>query len=371
MTHHQADGSHTLLEDLWAFTKTDALLTALELGVFTQLLNQTNVSVTALANTLAVESTALEKLLMFLGNMSYVALQHTTGVVTLTPHAHHTFKNAASLQAWQAYATYLRQVQAAWQTLPTTVQHGVPTGAAFGLTEAEARFSNLNEGLRVLHAPLATELCTALQPYLSAITHNNTNYPLRWLDVGAGSGVWSLPWFTQFPQGEATMVDLPAVLAQAEQSAALQPFKHRIHFLSADCESSHPFSGTHLTTTQYSVILVANLLRELSQEARVQLLKNLTALLAVNGIIVIVDIVLEPKHTTTNGSQPLLVTASPVQLLTTSITSSGVLTSETLMALLAASGIHNENRTFLISTINLPSLQALGLSATVIQKQFT
>lgn len=368
MTHHQADGSHTLLEDLWAFTKTDALLTALELGVFTQLLNQTNVSVTALANTLAVESTALEKLLMFLGNMGYVALQHATGIVTLTPHAHHTFKNAASLQAWQAYATYLRQVQAAWQTLPTTVQHGVPTGAAFGLTEAEARFSNLNEGLRVLHAPLATELCTALQPYLSAITHNNTNYPLRWLDVGAGSGVWSLPWFTQFPQGEATMVDLPAVLAQAEQSAALQSFKHRIHFLSADCESSHPFSGTHLTTTQYPVILVANLLRELSQEARVQLLKNLTALLAVNGIIVIVDIVLEPERTT-SSSEPLLVTASPVQLLTTSITSSGILTSETLTALLTASGIHNEKRTFLISTINLSSLQTLGLSAAVIQKQ--
>jgi hypothetical protein len=369
MTLHHTDDSYTLLEDLWAFTKTDALLTALELGVFAQLLEQPPLTIPALAEALSVETTALEKLLVFLSNMGYMQVHAATGVVTLTPQATGVFNNAVTVQAWQAYATYMRQVQAAWQTLPTTVQHGVPTGAAFGLTEAEARFSNLNEGLRVLHAPLATALLKALQPYLLA----TLNQSFHWMDIGAGSGVWSLPLLEAFPYGKATLVDLPAVLAQAEQSAVLQPFNHRIQFLSADCEAPQPFSSKQLSATAYDVIIIANILRELSQEARIRLLQNAVTMLAPTGTIIIVDVMATTGDTTESTSdavsQSTMVAASNVQLLTTSVTSSGTLTPQTLAVLLTASGIDNDNQMFSISTISIPSLQALGLGATIIQKQ--
>jgi ubiquinone/menaquinone biosynthesis C-methylase UbiE len=269
------------------------------------------------------------------------------------------FSTTEKQASWLAYATYIRQVQAAWRDLSATFKQGTPTGAAFSLGEAEARFSNLNEGLGLLHAPLADALFTALLPYLQNI---DSQTALHCLDVGAGSGVWSIPFLKAFEQATATFLDYPSVLAQAEASTALTPFKSRMRLVSCDFESSN-LEWQPTAIAPATVVMIANVLKELSTEARIKLLEKAWQQLAKGGVLVMVETLTDA----TQEELPLVATVADLHLLATSSNSAGCLSQDALSHLC---------ETVLLKTtggidlhwLTIDALKQQGLSALVIQK---
>lgn len=327
MIEQTLSAHNPLLEDLWAFAKTETLLATFELGLFAAIVQtKTPQTVQDLANQLQVDPYGLKRLLSLLQTWGYVTLNSDRTTVFPTPQTIELLGSATQKAGWLAYATYIRQVQAAWGGLTSTLQHGTPTGSAFSLSEAEARFSHLNEGLRLLHEPLATDLFSVLASYLPAKTAETS---LHCVDVGAGSGVWSLPFLKAYPQGSVTFLDYPSVLAQAENSTALAPFKRRMRLISCDFESSSLEWQTE-TIAPAQVVLIANVLRELSPEAQINLLKKAWQQVEQGGIIVVVEAL---ANDASKPATPLVSTVADLHLLATSFSSTGCLIKTSLVQL--------------------------------------
>ncbi|MCX5920468.1 MAG: methyltransferase [Candidatus Melainabacteria bacterium] len=352
-----ASANTPLLEDLWAFTKTETVLVAFELGLFKALI-ATPLPIEGLANQVQIEPVALTRLLNLLQTWGYVTLQ-ANQTVSATQQTTHLFSSPEKQASWHAYATYIRQVQAAWGGLPSTIQQGTPTGSAFSLNEAEARFSNLNEGLLQLHAPLADALFTALLPYLPS---HETNPTCHWLDVGAGSGVWSIPFLKAFPQGTVTFLDYPSILAQAEASTALAPFKNRMRLIACDFESTS-VEWQPETIADATVVIMGNVLRELSHEGRVNLLKKAWHQLTEAGVLVIVETLTDAKSTTV----PLASTVADLHLLATSFNSTGCLTKASLTAL-CQSVLGATSGGIDLTWLTIDAMKQQGLAGVVIKK---
>jgi ubiquinone/menaquinone biosynthesis C-methylase UbiE len=352
--------TNPLLEDLWAFTKTETVLTAFELGLFQVLLPSSHQSVDVLAKKLQIDPSALKRLLQLLQTWGYVSLQADDTVMP-SPQTMALFPTVESQSSWLAYATYIRQVQAAWRDLGATFKQGTPTGAAFSLGEAEARFSNLNEGLGLLHAPLADALFTALLPYLPCVESNQT--AVHCLDVGAGSGVWSIPFLRAFDQAAVTFLDYPSVLAQAEASTVLAPFKSRMRLVACDFESTN-LEWQPNAIAPATVVMIANVLKELSHEARINLLEKAWQQLAKGGVMVIVETLNEP----TQGGLPLVSTVANLHLLATSMSSTGCFTAESLSHLCETVLFKKSGGGIDLTWLAIEPLKLQGLSAMVIQK---
>jgi hypothetical protein len=269
------------------------------------------------------------------------------------------FNSEAHQAGWLAYATYIRQVQAAWGSLTTTLKQGTPTGTAFSLGEAEARFSNLNEGLRLFYEPLAEALFNALLPYLPMV---GSQADLHCMDLGAGSGVWSVPFLKAFPQATVTCLDYPSVLAQAEASLALAPFKSRMRLIACDFESSN-LDWQMETIVPAQVILIANVLKELSPESQLNLLKKSGQHLATGGVIVIIEIL---KEDNPQQSVPLVSIVADLHLLATSFSSIGCLTQTSLIQLCETA--FEESGGIDFRWLELDSFRQQGLSVVIIQK---
>ncbi len=350
-----------LLEDLWAFAKTETLLATFELGLFAAIVQtETPQTVQDLANQLQVDPYGLKRLLSLLQTWGYVTLNSDKTTVVPTPQTIELLGSETQKSGWLAYATYIRQVQAAWGGLTSTLQHGTPTGSAFSLSEAEARFSHLNEGLRLLHEPLATALFSVLATYLPAGTAEPS---LHCVDIGAGSGVWSLPFLKAYPQGSVTFLDYPSVLAQAENSSALAPFKSRMRLISCDFESSS-LEWQIETIAPAQVVLIANVLRELSHEAQINLLKKAWQQVEQNGIIVIVEALATDAS---EPAMPLVSTVADLHLLATSFNSTGCLTKKSLTQLCETPFEHSGG-VIDFNWLDLNSFKQQGLFACVIQK---
>ena len=354
-----------LLEDLWAFTKTETLLTAFELGLFNQLIASqadTPKTLQTLAKELHLEETSLKRLCNLLQTWGYVTINLEQTTVTPTPQTVALFGSEAHQAGWLAYATYIRQVQAAWGGLTTTLKQGTPTGTAFSLVEAEARFSNLNEGLRLLYEPLAETLFNALLPYMSMA---DSQAALHCVDVGSGSGVWSLPFLKAFPHATVTCLDYPSVLAQAEASTALAPFKDRMRLIACDFESTN-LEWCMETITHAQVVLMANVLRELSQEGQLDLLKKAGLHLATGGVMVIIETL---KEGTPQQGIPLVYTVTDLHLLATSFSSTGCLTKTALIQLCETA--FEESAGIDLRWLDLEAFRQQGLSVVIIQKQLS
>ena len=358
MIEQTLSAHNPLLEDFWAFAKTETLLATFELGLFAAIVQtETPQTVQDLASQLQLDPFGLKRLLSLLQTWGYVSLNPDKTTVIATPQTRELLGSETQKSGWLAYATYIRQVQAAWGGLTSTLQHGTPTGSAFSLSEAEARFSHLNEGLRLLHEPLATALFCVLASYLPA------EASLHCVDVGAGSGVWSLPFLKAYPQATVTFLDYPSVLAQAENSSALVPFKHRMRLVSCDFESSSLEWQTE-TIAPAQVVFIANVLRELSHEAQLNLLKKAWQQVEQAGIIVVVEALAN------DASKPaisLVSTVADLHLLATSFNSTGCLTKEGLTQL-CETAFEQSDGVIDFNWLELPLLQQQGLFACVIQK---
>ena len=288
-----------LQQGLFAFQQSQVLLCAWHSGLLPHLArHHQGLSVAAMAQALQLPNPVHVQALVHLLHQQGV-LQPVPPLATmeephwqLEPSLHPYLEEGNPLYVgpWFSHAQHTAQV---WQSLTPLLSHGALGGTSFSLEEAETRFATLNPLFNVLHQPLAQALVAALQPHLPPPSRTASFHVL---DVGAGSGVWSLTLaeaLTEaFPHLHTTLLDYPAVVEQAKhglEHAVAQGQKpehllHRTHYL------PQPLEQAQLANEAYDMVLLGLLLHPLGgSDAMQEALERLWRSLKPQGLMVVIE----------------------------------------------------------------------------------
>jgi precorrin-6B methylase 2 len=181
-----------------------------------------------------------------------------------------TFRRGPLLDAAARGPGGLAGLLALWRATPAFLSRGARVARMDGdAADRAAAYASVTEDLGRLFAPAADALAAAL-PAARAI-----------LDVGAGSGVWSLAMAARAPDAQVTALDLAEVLPVFRRRAAALGLADRAHARAGD------FHGE--LGGPYDRVVLANVLH-LEDEARAAaLIARAAAALAPGGEVVVVD----------------------------------------------------------------------------------
>ena len=129
--------------------------------------------------------------------------------------------------------------------VPEMLQTGKPISVMSDAREREERYRDVVDRLAKMNAAQAELLAGALE-----------RAPSRILDIGCGSGVWSLAVAQRFPKAEVTGLDLPAVVRRFEARAKMLGLDSRAHAIGADVHEGSPVPAASV-----DLVFVANVLR--------------------------------------------------------------------------------------------------------------
>jgi precorrin-6B methylase 2 len=164
-----------------------------------------------------------------------------------------------------------------WGQLPAYLNKGIRGGRMDGdLGDRQAAYSAVVSGLGRMFGPAARRLAELLPRPTGPI-----------LDVGAGSGIWSLEQARRAPGVRVTSLDLPAVLPNFLQFAEDMGLADRVDTLPGSFHEVVPPAAT------YARIITANVLHLETEEGAAALLKRLRPALAPGGELIVVDALAE------------------------------------------------------------------------------
>lgn len=175
---------------------------------------------------------------------------------------------------------HLANVLRAWSQLAWVVRAGIPTPRQASIRGFEADRAAFLEGMHALSAPVADGLVAELGP--PRFRHL--------LDVGGGTGTWTLAFLRAVPEAQATIFDLPDAKPLVEARLAQTPFKDRIRFVGGD------FYRDPLPTGADFAWLSA-IAHQNSRQQNRELFAKVWAALEPGGRIGIRDVVMEPCRT--------------------------------------------------------------------------
>jgi len=167
--------------------------------------------------------------------------------------------------------------------VPTFLRTGKPLLKVDGSERERSRnFVQVAPRLRLLYQPAARELASLLRPELA-------DAPAV-LDVGAGSGVWSLALLDIVPGTRLTAIDLPDVAGLLREHVAAREDRDRVDVIGAS------YFDVVLPDRSFDVVILGNVLH-LEPPARAQRLVRLAAeALRPGGLLVVVDALAHPPY---------------------------------------------------------------------------
>ncbi len=121
---------------------------------------------------------------------------------------------------------------------------------------------------------------------------------LRVLDIGCGSGVWSLAIAQADPQAHVTALDFPAVLEVTREFARKAGVERRYEFLAGD------FHSIALGDRQYDLVLLGNIVHGEGHQAAQELFLRISRALRPGGQLAILD--MTPNEDRTGPVFPLV-----------------------------------------------------------------
>ena len=162
---------------------------------------------------------------------------------------------------------------AMWSQVPAFLLRGERFAHMDGPPDArEAVYSGVVSKLALVYAHGARQLAVAL-----------AGRPAHILDVGAGSGIWSLAMAQRHPETRVTALDFPNVLQTFRIQAEHMGLSDRIGMLPGN------FHSVTIPEDRFDRIVLANVLHLEPPEQAAALIRRVTAALLPGGDLVIVD----------------------------------------------------------------------------------
>jgi ubiquinone/menaquinone biosynthesis C-methylase UbiE len=141
-----------------------------------------------------------------------------------------------------------------------------------GPAEREAAYRKVVSGLGAMFDEAARQLA-----------ENLPGKPRKILDVGCGSGVWSLAMATRHPEARVTGLDLPGVLENFTARAEARGLTGRVDTLPGDMHEAQ------IPAKTFDLIVIANVLRLETPDRAASLVRRLTPALTDDGALLVVD----------------------------------------------------------------------------------
>jgi len=273
------DAAGTLPDDLnqiiRAYQESRAVLTAVELDVFTAV--QTGATAADAAQTLSTDPRATEMLLNALAAMKL--LEKTSGVFRPTP-ASARYLTAGGKDAARAAVMHSVHLWNRWSTLTECVR----TGTAVTRREMSGRGADWTEAFIAAMDRNASERA----PHV--VRAVGTDGVGRLLDVGGGSGAYSIAFARANPQLTADILDLEEVCAIARGHIERAGLSDRVKTRTGDLR-------TLRMDAEYGLVFVSAICHMLSPEENQDLLRRCHAALEPGGRVVVQDFILDADKT--------------------------------------------------------------------------
>jgi ubiquinone/menaquinone biosynthesis C-methylase UbiE len=166
-----------------------------------------------------------------------------------------------------------------WMQAESFLRTGRTAGMSRSTGERSETYAKFVQHLGRRFAAAAGRLADAMVPGLA--DHADPAI----LDVGAGSGVWSLALLERLPRGRVTALDLPHVLERFHERAAALGVADRVDTIG---ESYHEVA---LPPARFDVAILANVLHLEKAEAAKALVVRTAAAVKSGGTVVVVDVI--------------------------------------------------------------------------------
>ena len=264
-----------LNQTLRGYMESRALLTALELDIFTAVGGGATAEV--IAQKISTHPRATEMLLNALAAMGMLAKQQ--GVFRNSPTAARYFA-AGSKDNARPGLIHTANIWHRWSNLTDCVR----AGTAVGHQEMAARGDDWTEPFIAAMHRNASERAPLVVQAVGAAADE------RLLDVGGGSAAYSIAFAQAHEKLHATVLDLPTVLPIAQRHIHAAGLASRVATIAGDLR--HDALGRGFT-----LVLASAICHMLSPEENQDLFRRCYAALDPNGRAVIQDFILEPDKT--------------------------------------------------------------------------
>lgn len=164
-----------------------------------------------------------------------------------------------------------------WEYLPQFLKTGDPLIKMDALAESERHYREQAAALAWMTTPVAEAAAVALD-------FGGKRKNLTVLDVGAGSGVWSLTFARHDPAMRVTAVDWPGVLDIAAASAQHHGLRDRFSTIPGN------YHEVELPDTFYNLAILGNVIHLETPQGNASLFKRLHRCLKVGGELAIFDV---------------------------------------------------------------------------------
>jgi (2Fe-2S) ferredoxin/predicted O-methyltransferase YrrM len=258
-----------LFETIRAFMPSRVILSALELNVFTALRDGCDAK--ELAQRIACDPRATQLLLNAL--VSLGLLQKEDGTFRNTPSAARFLSDGGPDSARQAQL-HTANMWKRWSQLTESVKTGLPAPSLCDEQDVGSFIAAMDHGAR-----------GRVRAMVQALGLNGSR---RMLDLGGGSGVYSIALAKASPELHSEIVDLPDVLQIAQQHVAKAGLSDRIVVRSGDMLT------VDLTAHSYDFVLLSSICHMFSPEENRTLFARARAALAPKGRIAIADFIVDP-----------------------------------------------------------------------------
>jgi precorrin-6B methylase 2 len=167
-----------------------------------------------------------------------------------------------------------------WAELPKVVKTGKCAEAGPSIRGADADREDFIGAMNLISRPIAAGLIDKIQPL--ELRHV--------LDVGGGSGTWTIAFLRAMPEARATLFDLPTVIPMAEKRFAEAGLTDRVTLVGGDFHTDALPEGADLAW-------LGAICHQNSRKQNRDLFAKIHKALAKDGFIVIRDMVMDSSHT--------------------------------------------------------------------------
>ncbi len=265
-------------------------------GVFDALAGEGD-DAAGVANKTGISQRGAQAVLDGLTGVGLVTLSE--GRYTNTPEA-----SAFLIKGQPAYLGGMAEVMtgslAEWGTLPTAVETGSPSAA----TTTEAADNDFWHVLIPAIAPLSLPVARMTAERLGIATAG----PVRWLDVGGGSGIWSAVWLEANTEATGVQLDWPVVNTIAKQFVTKFSVADRFETIDGD------FHTVDFRSANYDYAMYGNIAHQETPANNVAIFRKFRKALKPGGTLLINDFVLNDDRT---GHPFAMMFASQMLLATT------------------------------------------------------